>query len=942
MASLVQGALVELTGLPGPAKPVPEAQGVAETDLNGQKAQLVSFDRNVKKWTASTFSGDMIAVDEKYVRSLKGEELGGYDYVFGPKSDFDTVGYELADTLASKGYAVMKLFVSPEEAEECVAAAKKLEDDDQFSRLAVEFERGYLGKEGSAKTLLLDSSSVDVPAYVTASPLKMMDHNFGAISQMLGPYTQEALGFDIYSRTNMLLRMPLAEGDEDKYPPADIDDGDAEGYLHTMARKRLSLLQFVGPAGGTLRLFPTAEGGQEVKIAAEPGTVVLIVSSRYEYTLESEGESLALTCFYMAAPAVYQIFGAVKGDTEVLGLLGSGPPPPPGEQVTVNSMYCRYGTGANGKWQFWNGVGKAATDGLTDIPFVRWDHSPYFDPDQTWGGAYTRHGCFGIEGVDLFDCKFFEISPAEAKGMDPCQRQVMEVSYMALLEGGWDRKSLSREPQNIGHFVGIDKDDWMCMSASGFLNLSGGFGATASALSIMANRFSYSLNLKGVSMNIDTACSSSLVAVNVSKQHLKCTESEKMTASIVNGINLMLFHGPFVSLCAAGMLSHEGRSLTFNDTADGYARSECCGAACFRVQPFDKHGTSIACLAGSEANQDGRGTSVTSPNGPAQEKCLNAVLRECALAATEVDGFECNGVGTYLGDPIEVSALRKVMNASSRADPLCIASAKSNVGHGEGGSGFCGFVKSVLQVSCCEAAAGIHLRFLNPHVDLEGFPCRLLTETITMLEDSAYSGVSSFGFAGTNAHTQAWGRNIMTTRGGRHNDPTAVFQKRLAAAPPAEITMNGDDVQQWETTGLDPRADRSSRWTILIDDDGVAEWELDDLPPEHGDKFYIRGTFSDWMPEELERHDEFSGLWSGTIMLGAGGQEHFQVIADNDLEKVFHPAERGCTQKCSPVQGPERAGQDLSWVIQGEPGETFTVEFFRAGRHLSVIWMRQR
>jgi len=938
MDDLTNGMLVEIAGLPGPATPVPEAGNVAPVDLNGQRAQLVRFDRDSRKWVAMTFNGDMITVDSKYLRPLRTKELGDCDFIFGPKSDFETVGVELANVLAARGYAMMRLLVSDEDAAEMALSAGRLEEDGQFSRLAVEFERGYLGQDSTAKTLLLNPMSSEAPDFIKSSALRIMDENFGAISQMLAPHTQDALGFSVYSRTNLLLRMPLRDEEEDRYPPADIDDGDAEGYLHMMSRKRLVLLQFVGPASGSLTLQPLgADASGRVRLRAEPHTIAFIVANRFDYTYEpASSDALTLTSFFLAEPLVFEINGQVDGDD-----MSEVRPPPPGEQCTVDSIYCRFGGESDGRYQFWNSLGKGSADGVTDVPFERWDHKPYYDLDMKSGLSYTKHGCFG-EGVDLFDCRFFEVSAAEAKHMDPCQRQVMEVSYMALLEGGWDKRSLQRESANIGHFVGIDKDDWMCMSASGFLNLSGGFGATASALSIMANRFSYSLNLKGVSMNIDTACSSSLVAVNVSKQHLKCTESEKMTASIVNGINLMLFHGPFVSLCAAGMLSHEGRSLTFNDTADGYARSECCGAACFRVQPFDKHGTSIACLAGSEANQDGRGTSVTSPNGPAQEKCLNAVLRECALAATEVDGFECNGVGTYLGDPIEVSALRKVMNASSRADPLCIASAKSNVGHGEGGSGFCGFVKSVLQVSCCEAAAGIHLRFLNPHVDLEGFPCRLLTETITMLEDSAYSGVSSFGFAGTNAHTQAWGRNIMTTRGGRHNDPTAVFQKRLAAAPPAEITMNGDDVQQWETTGLDPRADRSSRWTILIDDDGVAEWELDDLPPEHGDKFYIRGTFSDWMPEELERHDEFSGLWSGTIMLGAGGQEHFQVIADNDLEKVFHPAERGCTQKCSPVQGPERAGQDLSWVIQGEPGETFTVEFFRAGRHLSVIWMRQR
>ena len=40
----------------------------------------------------------------------------------------------------------------------------------------------------------------------------------------------------------------------------------------------------------------------------------------------------------------------------------------------------------------------------TRIIAAGWDHGPYFDPESSFGGSYTRHGCFGIEGVDLFDC----------------------------------------------------------------------------------------------------------------------------------------------------------------------------------------------------------------------------------------------------------------------------------------------------------------------------------------------------------------------------------------------------------------------------------------------------------------------------------------------------------------------------------------------------------
>merc|ERR1719254_247794 len=384
---------------------------------------------------------------------------------------------------------------------------------------------------------------------------------------------------------------------------------------------------------------------------------------------------------------------------------------------------------------------------------------------------------------------------------------------------------MSRESQHIGHFVGIDKDDCMCMSSSGMLDTQGAAGAASAANAITSNRFSYSLNLKGASMTIDTACSSSLVCTHVSKLHLRFKDYDPMPGSIVNGLNLMLYPGPFVGCCGAGMLSHVGRSFTFNTSADGYARGEACGAAMFKLKTYKPDGNIFGCLAGSQANQDGRSASLTAPNGPAQEKCFRAVLKECALTPTEIDCFECHGTGTSLGDPIEVGSFRKVMSVTPRTQPMVITSSKSNIAHGEGGAGLAGFFKCCMQVMHCEAASNVHLKAKNPHLDLDGFPCQVLSEVTTMRDDAAYSGVSSFGFGGTNAHAEAWGANICTSRGTANQDPQVIFQRKLAAAPPAEITMNGDDVWEWDTTGLDPRSDPESRWNVELDEDGVATWE---------------------------------------------------------------------------------------------------------------------
>eukprot|EP00933_Yihiella_yeosuensis_P016901 TRINITY_DN14289_c1_g1_i2.p1 TRINITY_DN14289_c1_g1~~TRINITY_DN14289_c1_g1_i2.p1 ORF type:complete len:948 (+),score=199.89 TRINITY_DN14289_c1_g1_i2:37-2880(+) len=945
--AFVPGMLIEINGLNEKAKPVAgsAADGLEAVDLNGARAQLVQYDRSVKKWIAATFGGQMITIDQKYIKALGPSDINGFDFVMGPKSDYQVSGQAITESLSTKGFALVKLLVAEEDAADMLAVAKRLEDDDQFSRLAIEFERGYLGEDGEAKTVHICMDAVDTPHFVKDSPLKTMDDNFGHLCSMLGGHSEESLGFEIYSRTDLLLRMPLSMGDEERYEPADIDDGDAEGFMHLMYRKQLTVIQFVGPSTGSVRLIPLNEGEEEIKLTAEPGTMLILLANRWDYSYAAEGESLALQTFFLKEPVVYQLGDQVKGNLELLVASTAGPAPPPGEQVTVEAMYCRYGMASDGRGQFWAGAGKASADGLLAIPMTRWDYAQYYDPDQLHGGCYTRHGCFGIEGVDLFDCRFFEIAPAEAKGMDPCQRQVMEVSYMALLEGGYDKRMLQREPTNIGHFVGIDKDDWLCMSASGALNelMSGAHGAAAAANAITSNRFSYSMNLKGASMTIDTACSSSLVCCHVSKLHLRYKDSDLMPASVVNGLNLMLYPGPFIGCCAAGMLSHEGRCFTFNQSADGYARGELCGALCFKLKQFDATTGSLACLAGTQSNQDGRSASLTAPNGPAQEKCIRSVLREAKLTPTEVDCIECHGTGTALGDPIEVGSFKKVMSSTPRHEPLVITSSKSNIGHGEGGAGLAGFVKCCLQVAHCEGAANIHLRARNAHLDMEGFPCQILSESVLMRDDAAYAGVSSFGFGGTNAHAEAWGKNIYTSRGSAQADPVKVFEKTLKKAPAAEITMNGDNVFDWETTGLDPAGKNQDAYTIELDEDGVATWEKVDLElVDWGDEFFIQGSFNDWGQDALERHHTIPGLWIGHIEIGSSREELFQIIADNDDEKVYCPQQDYCTFKAAPILGPGTAKRERSWLIRGSPGDKFRIEWFQQEKRQSILWMKER
>lgn len=78
---------------------------------------------------------------------------------------------------------------------------------------------------------------------------------------------------------------------------------------------------------------------------------------------------------------------------------------------------------------------------------------------------------------------------------------------------------------------------------------------------------------EGPCVGMDTACSSSLVATHLAHRGLLDGET---SAAISCGVNLMLVASTSTNLAALGSLSSNGRSKTFDATADGYGRGEGC------------------------------------------------------------------------------------------------------------------------------------------------------------------------------------------------------------------------------------------------------------------------------------------------------------------------------------------------------------------------------
>ncbi|WP_051709847.1 hybrid non-ribosomal peptide synthetase/type I polyketide synthase [Andreprevotia chitinilytica] len=419
------------------------------------------------------------------------------------------------------------------------------------------------------------------------------------------------------------------------------------------------------------------------------------------------------------------------------------------KDIAIIGMSCRFPGSSNDPASFWAML-EAGIDGVSDDTSSRWNTADYLGSANEPDKAYTLSAGL-VDDVELFDPLFFGISPREAQTMDPQQRLALEISWRALESAGIAASSLAGS--KTGVFMGVGDNEYMqrCYDSAASENI--GHVASSNALNVIAGRVAYTLGLQGPSMAIDTACSSSLVAVHLACQSLRNGESK---LAIAGGVNVLVAGETFLSLSKANMLSPTGRCRTFSDSADGYVRAEGCGVVILkRLADAERDGDKVlAVLKGSAVNHDGRSSSLTAPNGPAQIAVIREALNAANIGPEQVHYIETHGTGTGLGDPIEVQSLDAVYGAShSVANPLYLGALKSNIGHAESAAGIASLIKAVLCLQKKQIPGNLHCDALNTKIAAD-FSRLVVPGKLSAwpTAERAIAGVSSFGFSGTNAH----------------------------------------------------------------------------------------------------------------------------------------------------------------------------------------------
>ncbi len=417
------------------------------------------------------------------------------------------------------------------------------------------------------------------------------------------------------------------------------------------------------------------------------------------------------------------------------------------DPIAIVGMGCRYPDGANLPHLLWT-ILKEKKDCITEIPEERWDYRDYHNSDNSiskWGGF--------LQGIkpDEFDAAFFGIASGEATSLDPQQRWLLEVSWEALEYGGIDPREL--RARKVGIYIGISTHDYLNGTiASQDLQRISHYSGTGSSFSTAAGRLAYFYGTYGPALSLDTACSSSLVAFHQACQSLRMGECDM---AIVGGVNALLTPHLHVYLSKLGVMSRKGRCQSFDQSADGYVRSEGCGVMVLqRLADARREGrTILAHCIGSAVNQDGHGASLTAPNVSAQEQCIRQALRQAKIDAREVGYIEAHGTGNPLGDATELQALGSVF-ASGRETPLWLGSVKSNIGHLEAGAGVAGLIKTVLIFRYGMIPPNLHFKQPCDAFTSLDQVFRIPKNTVAWERNKIprRAGISSFGFSGTNAH----------------------------------------------------------------------------------------------------------------------------------------------------------------------------------------------
>ena len=358
-----------------------------------------------------------------------------------------------------------------------------------------------------------------------------------------------------------------------------------------------------------------------------------------------------------------------------------------------------------------------------------------------------------IQDPELFDASFFGFNPAEAAVLDPQQRLFMECAWTAIEGAGYEPETYDGL---IGLFAGASVSNYMLnLYKNPQVQVDFYTLGIANNNDHLPTRTSYKLNLKGPSVAVQTSCSTSLVAVHMACQSLLSYQCDMALAGGA-AISVPLKAG-YIYI-EGGIDSPDGHCKAFDASADGTIGGS--GVGCVLLKRLanaiaDKD-TIHAVILGSAINNDGSlKVGYTAPSVDGQAAVITMAQAVAEVEPDTISYVETHGTGTFLGDPIELSALTQAFREGTQRKNFCaIGSVKTNIGHADAAAGIAGLIKTVLALRHRMIPPSLHFKSPNPQIDFANSPF-FVNNTLSKWETGELprrAGVSAFGIGGTNAH----------------------------------------------------------------------------------------------------------------------------------------------------------------------------------------------
>lgn len=417
------------------------------------------------------------------------------------------------------------------------------------------------------------------------------------------------------------------------------------------------------------------------------------------------------------------------------------------KDIAIVGISCRF-PGAKNYKEFWNNL----ENGVASISEIdRWNFEQYYSESDEADKCSSKWLGM-VDDIDKFDNNFFNISPREAKHMDPQQRILLEETWHCIEDAGIALKRLQKKKTAV--YIGsLSIDPYFNYTSPEDIDIYTGTGNYPFMLS---NRISYFLGLNGESKTLDIACGSAFVALHDARRAILSGEADY---ALVGGVNLHYSPLKYMIWSKNRMLSPVGKCKTFDMGADGFVAGE--GIGIVLLQPLDKaiadQNHIYGVINGSAVNHGGKGNAIFAPKVEAQRDVILDAYKDAGYGPDTVSYIEAHGTGTSLGDPIEVEALTQAFEQYTHKKKFCkIGSVKTNIGHLMAASSMPSLIKVLLMLQNRKIPASLNVNETNPIINFDNSPFTIAKS----YEDwespdqgvPLRAGISSFGYGGVNSH----------------------------------------------------------------------------------------------------------------------------------------------------------------------------------------------